>query len=276
MSESQTGFEQRRPAGNWRLPLFLLVVFSAVLWLQWEWRVQKRHERNRLMVQFSSLAADNRSLAKRLPSSQVLADLRADREALVKLRAEIEELRKLAPTTAQPEVESASPAMPGATLRDAAVAPAHWKNRGRNTPTDAIETALWAAAGGEIAMLQDCLVLDAAAQTRAKALFDRLLPELQARYVSPERLMAFMTAVGVPLGKAQILPATANPQAPASPNSVQTFRLNASTASGTARVVNLTTRKVSHGWKLVVPEEAVERYELELTGFTLRRSRLRR
>ncbi|MCU0794259.1 MAG: hypothetical protein MUE42_15755, partial [Opitutaceae bacterium] len=223
-----------------------------------------------------SLAADNRSLARRLPSPEVTADLRADREVLVKLRAEIEELRKLAPAMVQPEAESASPPWPGATMRDAPMASARWQNRGRNTPTDVIETALWAAAGGETAVLQECLILDGAAQKRAKALFDRLLPELQARYVSPERLVAFMTAVAVPLGKAQILPATANPQAPASPNSVQTFRVNASTASGTARVVNLTTRKASYGWKLVVPEEAVERYELELTGFTARRSRPRR
>jgi hypothetical protein len=268
MNESKTGFDPRSATGRAWIPVLIAVIFSALLLMQWRWRVQERRERNQAASHLSGLKLENRSLARQLPGPDVVADLRADREALVRLRAEVEELRKKMPTTVAPKAVIPSQAKQPVTMREAFVAPAHWRNRGRSTAADAVETTLWAAAGGDVVLLQECLVLDAGAKTRAKALFDRLPPEQRARYVSPERLVAFMTAVGVPLGAAQIRTAKEDVRAVEASPKVQLVQVSVSTMSGAGRTLEIATRKSDYGWKLVVPEEAVARFELELTGIT--------
>jgi hypothetical protein len=84
-------------------------------------------------------------------------------------------------------------------------APASWQNRGQATPAAAIETALWAAAGGDLAALQNLLLLDDALRVKADALRARLPAASRATYASAEHLISAFATKSLPLGDAQLV-----------------------------------------------------------------------
>ena len=192
-----------------------------------------------------------------------LARLRTDREALPRLRAEVASLRK--------SVDETRPLPGRARKNDANAAPdiskelapaAAWKNRGYETPADAIETALWAAAGGDTEVLMKSLVFEESAKRKAEALFASLPEDVRRRYRGPEELVAFMTAKDVPLEGARII-ARADEKAEERKIAVQLKN-----AAGSVRQLQIGVRKMADGWRLVMPESAVERYAAGLKAPT--------
>lgn len=84
-------------------------------------------------------------------------------------------------------------------------APGSWQNRGRSTPAATIETALWAAGGGDLATLQSLLQLDDAVRAKADALRAQLPVAANAAYASAEQLLAAFATKSLPLGAAQLV-----------------------------------------------------------------------
>ncbi len=178
--------------------------------------------------------------------------------------------------------------------------PAGWKNRGQATPTAAVETALWAAGGGDVAVLQGMLQLDESVRAKATELLARLPANARSAYASPEHLIAAFTVKSVPLGEAQlvwqheprpdeavacvfvknpeakVVPAVA-PSLPAVPETREEAiqraarrkaEKTAPMAPESPRTIAtyLALRRTEAGWHLVVPMSAVEKIAKELGG----------
>jgi hypothetical protein len=80
-----------------------------------------------------------------------------------------------------------------------------WKNQGQATPEAAVETMLWAAAGGDLSALKNTLALAPDTQSKAADLLASLPSGISETYASPEDLMALLVAGNVPLDSAQVV-----------------------------------------------------------------------
>lgn len=145
-------------------------------------------------------AERERLLARQVPEAE-LQRLREDREAIGRLRKAIGEVR------ARAELKSAAVSAkeperfaPGAEMPAAA-----WRNAGAATPAAALETVLWAAAGGDVETFARRIRFDAGAREAAQQLLRSLPPAEQARHASPEHLLAYLSIKDVPTGSATIL-----------------------------------------------------------------------
>ncbi len=161
-----------------------------------------------------------------------------------------------------------------------------WKNRGHHTPTATVETALWAAAGGDVAALKDMLQLDESVRAKAAAILARLPESSRALYASPEHLIAAFTTKSIPLGAAQLVwqHESGPDEAVAcvfvkNPEDLITSQSEIARSQGSSgktppmappnnRAVSayLSLRRTDAGWRLVVPLSAVESIAKELGG----------
>lgn len=163
---------------------------------------------------------------ERLASARLEIDLqarKAEAHDAVVARREQDRLRALQPSDAELKVlrraGSEHARFKAALAAEAATAPTSsakldlgdwrpatsWRNRGQATPTAALETALWAAAGGDIETLKNLLSIGADTRQKAEGLLARLPADARARYATVEDLIAEMTVKNVPLGAAQLV-----------------------------------------------------------------------
>ena len=124
-------------------------------------RVVRQHEVARLQ-------SENRNISSGLLPNADLERLRVDHAAVVRLRGEIDALKAREQAPAElPRSESV--ALAAETPADAMI-PAHdWKNVGRATPAAAVETALWAAAGGELNTLAGMMYLNTEGRAKVES-----------------------------------------------------------------------------------------------------------
>lgn len=188
-----------------------------------------------------------------------LTALRSDREALGRLREEIERLKTRMQAVQPAAARDAAAATPRAATLELTPATA-WKNMGRATPKTALETALWAAVGGDIEALADTISLDAGARAKAAAILAGLPEPARAYYGSPEKLVALFTAKDVPVGSNMRMVTRAGATAD---EAKLTLVLQGETAT---RSIELALRRQDGAWRLVVPEAAVEKYGAMLKG----------
>jgi len=130
-----------------------------------------------------------------------------DAAAIARLRDEVDRLRK---QIAQREraLRNRVDAKPDATrpppsILEESVAYTEWRNAGQADPAAAVETALWAAAGGDIDHLARILTVGPAAD-QVTDLFARLPADLRTEYREPLRLLALLTSADVPLTAARL------------------------------------------------------------------------
>jgi hypothetical protein len=226
--------------------------------------------------------------------------LRKQRSELVRLQAERRRLRVALVEAMQRaslrEAEAAS-ARSSAPIEPPAVAPAAglvpgewsasdtWANRGRATATSTVETALWAAAHGEIPALVALLELDDVTRSNAADLLARLPPEARQAFGSPEEMIAIATLnaipqteaqvawfneadedhaiVGLLLGNAEAGPATAAIRSPADDAGEPPPALSDRRQS---KLTFLKLHRSASGWRLVVPVTAVDRLARKLSA----------
>jgi hypothetical protein len=233
---------------------------TALAGLGWQHRTagRLRTERDQQQAALSRLQAVRRAeqqelqLASARARAEELARLLAERTAVARLREELEALRqRAAGPTAVREERTPAPVRPG--LAGNMLAFSLWQNAGRTTPEASLETALWAAANGDIDTLTSLLVFDAEARHEATALFTQLPSNLRQEFVSPERLVAVLAAKDVPLGSAALL--NQYPTPTETKLSVQVFD-----AEGKYKLALLSVRPDDGGWRFVVPANAVKRY----------------
>lgn len=150
-----------RPAGF----AIILICTATVLGLGWERRrnAQLRDEltaRQHAAAELSKLTATRDELRRRQPTSEEIARLRQAADA----RQASE--RSFTIPVATPVPAPSQALTPGDWTPAAA-----WQNRGRATPVAALETMLWASAGGDLAALKDVLAFDDASQALAARAF---------------------------------------------------------------------------------------------------------
>lgn len=212
-------------------------------------------------IERSRVAQLHQQLADRQREEATLRHLQREHDRLQSLQPtdwELDHLRRdanarelsAAAAPAQPiEPKPAPiPALEPGTWAQAAA----WKNCGRATPEAALETMLWASAGGELGELKGVLEFDDASRIHAAAMLANL-PEIDRRqYTAPEDLLALVVAGNVPLDSAQIVA-----RQHVSDNEVLAY-VRLKDPAGVTRQVCLTLHRAPDGWKLRVPGATVE------------------
>lgn len=254
----------------WKGGLIVVVaaVIAGVAWTQD--RASKRLGREVMEARtrkadVARLRDENRRLKEAQISDAELERLRSDRAAVEQLRRELERLKgsvarrsvareKRATASSSPVPATPPAAELGLRITERMVPPSAWRNAGRATPAAALETLLWAAAGGDVGAVANGLILEGEARTRAEALYARLPEEERQRYESAENLVALLTAKEVPLVDAQI----AGPWESSSPARISLHLREK--PEGPPRMALFQVRDEGGEWKLIVPASAVEKY----------------
>jgi hypothetical protein len=198
-------------------------------------------------------------------AADAAARARAEREAITAWKREIELLKQRAEERARALRAAANGQAGGMvaaesepSILNALVPHDRWRNVGRATPDDTVETALWTAAGGDVTGLAAMLELEPGARARAAALLAGLPAAIRAQCQTPEAFIALLGAGDLPLGDAMISPAEPSGETEA------TRRVQILGAGGKWRNATLRLQRVGDQWRVVVPESAVDRYAAKL------------
>ncbi len=227
---------------QWRTILSLRAQLAELRSQRGTWlRVQAEHQKL-LRLQISENARDR---------------LRSDHAAIARLRGEIEMLRRQAEEShpaASPVPPEDGPAISGRTILNETLPVRLWTNAGSASPTASLETVLWAAAAGDIAMMVRHFLFEPEASVQAAILFQKLPAADQARYGSPDRLIASLSAKNVPLGLARIIDLKTKQD-----GSVL-LATELSEPTGKTHLSLFRLRQEGAAWKLVVRPEVIEKY----------------
>jgi hypothetical protein len=244
------------------LVVFTLPLGAGLAGLGWQYQTNATLRRE--LAQRQADAREQQRLEsehRRLQSAQVppgqLAIREQDRAALAGLANELEILRRRAaaqlPATAGPRSEPTSPA-PRPSLREAFLSAEQWSNAGDKDALSALETALWASARGEMSALIPLLSIDEATRGRVSDLLARLPDGARSELGSPEQAIALVTASAIPLGGAQVVAQFSDAR-----DSTRMV-LQLTDLDGRLRERVITLRATSDGWRLAVPDAAIDRY----------------
>jgi hypothetical protein len=245
----------------WAAIIVVSLAGGFVLLRQYESQVRLHAEVEKLgkqNVDRTRLREANRQLAETLPSAAERERLRADHAAISQLRGEIAALKAREKIAAE---ELAQRSAQRFAAGDKVVA-GEWSNAGAATSRAALETILWAAAGGDIDAFAKCLLLSDRTRQLALQLLEGFPAALREQNRTPEQLIAFLACKDVPLGAANVV----------AWNQVRTkttmeqVRLQLSAPDGTTKDLLLSFAQQSDGWKLVVPDVAIAKYVALLKG----------
>jgi hypothetical protein len=250
------------------LLLALALMAGAAWWLQVQSAGQLRGEVALLRDENRELARlreENLRLAARQPTAAQLAALRADHVAVAQLKSQIEALREktIPPSRAVSalevkDVDTAAPA--SAEARALFQFPEKgWKNVGRATPGATVETALWAATGGDLDALTTTFVIEDGARTKAAAMFSVLPEAARAQYGTPEKLIAALFV-------AKDLPVSVKLGGVVTGADSTKLLLRVQSTGGAVRDAAITLRSDADGWRVVVSEGDVGKYAAMLAG----------
>ncbi len=240
--------------------IVLLLAVGLTVGLAWQRRVLQQ----RVEAQWSELRQPETAREVGAPPAVTAgADQPAagsDEAVLAALRNEYEALKRRVDASMRPR-QAAGRETRRLSLLQGAVAAEWWSDAGQDTPAATLESALWAAAGGELARLAETLTIEPAQKDQAAALLGLLPAEFQGRFATAEELVAFLMIKDVPLGSAEVLQ-----QAEIAGAMRLSVRL--ADTEGKRKVVVLALKQAGPTWRLVVPEDAIERYAAFLQGRT--------
>jgi hypothetical protein len=198
-------------------------------------------------------------LVRQQVPAEVLENMRADRLAMARLRAELETLGAGADKALT--MEKNKPAEVSRTAVGTMKRADEWSNAGRRTPIAALETALWAAVAGEVDAFASLIGFEPGAREKAEAMMLQLPAGTRSRDDSPAKWIAALAAADIPktgsmrvLGKKQVSEDEVKLQV--------LFFNDAATAKekGHFGYRDLSFRRAGESWQLVVPVSAVEKY----------------
>jgi hypothetical protein len=207
------------------------------------------------------LEAENRDLSSALVPGADLERLRADHVVVVRLQGEVDALK--AREQAQDDLSRSEAAALTAETPANAMIPVHdWKDAGRATPAAAVETALWAVAGGDLNTLAEMVNLNAEGRAKVETALAGLPDQIRAPLGTPERMMAMLVMKDLPLSSMQAMQVSAPPGGPGIPLSpdVAVVQLKLQNADGGTRNTNLTLRQGPAGWGFDVSSDVVDKY----------------
>lgn len=255
--------------------LLTIVLFAvaAVLAVRW---MSARTEAERLRAERDALRGRSTELARLEAEQRRLRDALADATRRAARRDAV-----ATEAAVQAPIAPASPEPTRLVLGEWAASNT-WANRGQTTAPAAVETALWAAAGGDVRAFAGTLELDAKTRIKAAELLARLPAEAQQAFGSPEGLVAIAAMKAIPLTEAQVV--WSNETAPDSavmglllgkegsesvapegePAGEAVSRPPALDDSGASKLTFLTLRRTGFTWRLVVPPSAIDRIARDL------------
>ena len=247
----------------------LLCVLAALLFVA-AWSFQRRVAAD-LRNEIAQLSATKRNEQRlraeraRLDATAELEKMRLERKEISHLREEIDRLRQRADDRARAAASGstvATKAERGPSISEEFVPFKLWEKKGQSTPDDALQTSLWAAAGGDLKTLANTLALGDAVRQKAHALLSRLPPEASSQFKTAEEFVALLMTPDVPLSSARIWDPKANV-----PEGIAARAAVFSDEKGRQRPVTITLYRVPNGeWRLLVPEAAVDKYAAMLTA----------
>lgn len=239
------------------LGLSVATLVVVVAGLGWQWRI---NEELRLAIGMLEAAgggaAGSTSAAEASPDRTAggePATKRGRTDELAQMREDIEQLKTRTQAVARLAVRNAE----GAVLLNLRPSSA-WKNSGRGTPANAIETLLLAAEGGDVDTLAASILLDAEAREKAQAILDRLPEAVRATYGTPEKLIALLMARDSDIRAMQVL---SENQA----NNDALVMMRVQKGDGKTKDEGYSFRRDGDGWRLVIPGKAVDKYGKKLS-----------
>lgn len=234
----------------------------------WSWQHQRTLALQREIMAERAGARDLTELRRQRerlvvePVSELrLSQLRADHEAVARLRGEVDGLKKRNEEMERSQAKDVEGMAADAKSAVLTVPERNWKNVGRATPAAALETALWAGVGGDLEVLAATLSLDGAAKEKAGTLFASLPETERARFGSPEKLIAALSLKDLP-GALTVGPATVGEDNA----KVRLYTQRGTPSYFVFKETEITLRRSTDGWRLVVPDGAVESYASALKG----------
>lgn len=244
------------PAGKKSFAVLGTLIVATISVLGWQHRqsngLREEVVRQRAGAQEQArLQAENRQLIAAQMTEPELADLIARRMVGDQLRAQLATMQRR--EAASPPAAVAEAKVEILSLIGNSVAARLWQNAGQATPAAAFQTTLWASATGDIDALAGLLAFDADAGREAAATFDRLPGPVQNELGTPERLIALLTAMDVPLGRASIVGQFSTP----TETKVAAQLID---AEGKLKHAVFSLRADGERWRLVVPAEVVRKY----------------
>lgn len=228
-----------------RTKSLLLSGFALLVLAGW---VAERQAAARLTREIAGYHHDRAELAR-------LTNEKASLVAQQPPATELAELRQRARDRAETAAAIATP------LETGVWTPAQkWQNRGNAAPLATVETALWAAAGGDTAAFESLFVLDPATRRGAQKLLDRLASQHPVAYATPEDLIAAFAIKNIPPGAAQI----AVLRQLGGTYDVTLFLRTGGMEEGTVEVYHLSLWPKDGRWFLRVPPSAVDKIAADL------------
>ncbi|WP_414662532.1 nuclear transport factor 2 family protein [Horticoccus sp. 23ND18S-11] len=171
----------------------------------------------------------------------------AERVELGRLRRELNELKTRTQALARVAATNAGGVAPLQLTPSGA-----WKNAGRNTPSEAAETLLWATDSGDVQELAKSITLDAAAREKAETMLLQMSPELKKTYDTPEKLVALLLAREVDIRAMQVIG-----ESTAGDDALVNLRLQKD--DGKTKEEGMTFQRTPEGWRMRVTGKAVDK-----------------
>lgn len=256
-----------------RAPFFVLGLFTVAVAAGWGWQVERtRQLRRELAARLGPAAAavDGAGARSAMHAAVRLAGrTQAVESTAEQLRAELSWRRARAEAWRRAQAEAPGEVVAEDDWLDLRRKPAaQWRDRGAEEPVGAVETLLWAAAGGDLERMSELLLLNGAARDRAEAVWARLTPAARSEFGEPKSLVAALTAVSVPLGPAKVLNVAPEPGRDDSP--VQVAVVQVAEEDGLTRTLALRLSQIESAggggaeWRVMVPEAAIVGFEAML------------
>jgi hypothetical protein len=198
-------------------------------------------------------------------SSPAGAAAGVDAAEFAKLREEIAALRnqtkELGGVVKQAQAALANQQNPTANIPTNLTPVGSLKNAGKGSPELAMETLLWSATGGEVDALATTLTFTDTARARADAWFASLSESTRQQYGSPEKLIALMIAKDAAsvtgtqvLGRKDITGDEVG------------MRVRFASDAGKTKDESFLLRRSTDGWRMVLPDQAVDRFAKQIGG----------
>ena len=248
-----------------------VITVSAMMFLQHQENAELRGELALLRTEIRATRPEvaNRPVSMETvrPRGEAPAPNAFDPSELKRLREDIAALRKSTQEITQfTQMAQAAAALKTLGNTESTVAtkliPADGlRNLGRATPESATETILWAAVGGEVDALSRAFEFTPTAREKANAWFAGLSENTRQQYGTPEKVIALMIAKDAAgLTGMQVLG-----QKEIAPDNVG-VRVRFGSVDGKTKDDNLLMRRSNDGWRMVVPDNAVEKFARQLAG----------
>ena len=233
----------------------LVVASAGAGFVLWQANSRLQESVDALQHQQQIAEREKRDLAGQLAASAKMTQ--AEHEELLRLRSEVETLRRNQTTTqAAPGPanggSATAPSTPSVSNRTIPVEV--MGNVGRATPRAAGQTEAWAVQHGDVDTAASLLTFAPEERAKLEAVIAALPENLREQYGTPERLMAMvMAGTPRPIAGVQIL--QEKEQGP--DDYVQQVQLKY--ADGRTRDDELTFHRDADGWKRVVSPASVDR-----------------